>query len=63
MGSDSILADSILIQNTITTIPVNVNGIVDSLDEASPDPGMTFTFKIGSRLIEGDAATTFYGRQ
>ena len=53
LGSESILADSILIQNTITTIPVNVNGIVDSLDEASPDPGMTFTFKIGSRLDRG----------
>ena len=61
LGADAILADSILIQNTITTIPVNVNGIVESLNDVSPGPGMTFTFKIGSRLIEGDAATTFYG--
>jgi len=61
LGVDGIVADSILIQNTITTIPVNVNGIVESRDEVSPEPGMTFTFKIGSRLIEGDAATAFFG--
>ena len=59
--ASAIAADSILIQNTITTIPVNVNGVVESRDEISPEPGMTFTFKIGSRLIEGDAATVFYG--
>ena len=34
LGTESILADSILIQNTITTIPVNVNGIVELLDDA-----------------------------
>ena len=51
------LADSILIQNTITTIPVNVNGIVESLS----GPAADFTFMIGSREIRGDATTVFYG--
>ena len=32
LGTETILADSILIQNTITTIPVNVNGIVELLN-------------------------------
>ncbi len=57
LGVDGIVADSILIQNTITTIPVNVNGIVESLSGAAGD----FTFLIGSRDIRGDATTVFYG--
>jgi len=61
LGSDAVLADSILIQNTTTTIPVNVNGIVEVLGGDSLAPGMTFTFKVGSRVIQGDTATTFYG--
>jgi len=58
LTADAINADLITIQNTNTWIPVNVNGIVDSLDkEALP----VFTFKIGSREIRGDAATRFFG--
>ena len=57
LGVDGIVADSILIQNTITTIPVNVNGIVESLS----GPAGAFTFLIGSREIHGDATTVFYG--
>jgi hypothetical protein len=57
LGVDGLVADSILIQNTITTIPVNVNGIVDNLsgDAAS------FAFFIGSREIRGDGTTVLYG--
>ncbi len=57
----SIEADSILIQNTNTWIPVNVNGIVADLGKTSPSAGFDFTFQIGSQLIQGDANTTFYG--
>ena len=57
LGVDGIVADSILIQNTITTIPVNVNGIVESLS----GPAGAFRFLIGSREIRGDATTVFYG--
>ncbi|MFO7693311.1 MAG: DUF5666 domain-containing protein [Vicinamibacterales bacterium] len=57
LGADGIIADSILIQNTITTIPVNVNGVVESLSGTEGD----FSFLIGSREIQGDASTVFYG--
>ena len=56
-----IAADSILIQNTNTSIPVNVNGIVESLDGDPLAPEMTFTFKIGSRVIQGNGETDFFG--
>ena len=55
-----IQADSIVIQNTNTWVPVNVNGIVESLDETAPTTGYTFTFKVGSRLIQGDTSTKIY---
>jgi hypothetical protein len=54
-------AESILIQNTNTWIPVNVNGIVESLNGPPLAAGMTFSFKIGSRVIQGNAATAFSG--
>jgi hypothetical protein len=60
----AIAADSILIQNMNTWIPVNVNGIVEELDkdaEVTDFPEITFTFKIGGRLIGGDGLTKFYG--
>ena len=57
LGVDGIIADSILIQNTITTIPVNVNGIVENLSGEAT----SFTFFIGSREIRGDTSTVFYG--
>jgi len=57
LGVDGIVADSILIQNTITTIPVNVNGIVENLS----GDATSFTFFIGSREIRGDTSTVFYG--
>jgi hypothetical protein len=53
----SLLASFIEIQNTITTIPVNVNGVVDDLTRSAAG----FEFEIGSRLIKGDANTAFFG--
>lgn len=55
-GSD-LRASLIRIQNTNTWIPVEVNGVIDSL---SGDATL-FQFKIGSRLVKGDALTTFFG--
>jgi len=56
-----VAADSILIQNTNTWIPVNVNGIVESLAGDPLAPEMTFTFKIGSRVIQGNDETEVFG--
>ena len=56
-SGSSLLASTIMVQNTITTIPVNVNGIIDDLS-GSED---AFQFEIGSRLIKGDADTEFFG--
>jgi hypothetical protein len=58
LAVDAISADLITIQNTNTWVPVNVNGIVDSLNKAALP---AFTFKIGSREIRGDANTRFFG--
>ena len=53
----NLLATSIEIQNTDTTIPVNVNGVIDSVTGSAAN----FQFKIGSRIIKGDALTVFFG--
>jgi hypothetical protein len=58
LTAEAISAELITIQNTNTWIPVNVNGVVDSLDKTAPP---LFTFKIGSRQIKGDADTGFFG--
>jgi hypothetical protein len=55
-GAD-LRASLIRIQNTTTWIPVEINGVIDSL---SGDASL-FQFKIGSRLVKGDALTTFFG--
>ena len=57
LGVDSIVADSILIQNTNVAIPVNVNGIVDQLSGTSD----SFDFFIDGRKIKGDKTTVFFG--
>jgi hypothetical protein len=57
MAAEVIAADAITIQNTDVTIPVNVNGVVESL---SGDAG-AFEFFIGSRKVKGDDKTIFYG--
>jgi hypothetical protein len=56
-----ILADSITLQNTNEWIPVNVNGIVEVLNTPPPSDGFDFRFQIGSRVIQGDDETKFYG--
>lgn len=55
-GGD-LLASTIEIQNTNTTIPVEINGIIDTVTGTAA----AFQFKIGSRVIKGDASTTFFG--
>jgi hypothetical protein len=55
-GSD-LHASLIRIQNTKTWIPVEINGVIDSLSGNAT----LFQFKIGSRLVKGDALTTFFG--
>ena len=56
-SGSSLLASSIEVQNTITTIPVNVNGIISDLT-GNED---AFEFKIGGRLVKGDEDTEFFG--
>jgi len=57
LGVDSIVADSILIQNTNVAIPVNVNGIVGQLSGTAA----LFDFLIDGRKIKGDKTTVFFG--
>jgi hypothetical protein len=45
------------LQNSNTSIPVEVNGTIDSLAGSAS----AFQFKIGSRLVKGDANTAFFG--
>lgn len=54
-GGD-LLATEIGIQNTNTWVPVEVNGVIDSLVS-----GTVFQFKVGSRLIKGDDLTEWFG--
>ncbi len=56
-SGNNILASSLEIQNTNTTIPVNVNGVIDTLSGSAA----TFQFKIGSRIVKGDTFTIFFG--
>ena len=56
-SGNNILATSVEIQNTNTTIPVNVNGVIDTLSGSAA----TFQFKVGSRIVKGDAFTIFFG--
>jgi len=57
LGVDSIVADSVLIQNTNVAIPVNVNGIVGQLSGTLE----LFDFLIDGRKIKGEKTTVFYG--
>jgi hypothetical protein len=52
-----IAASTVRIQNTNTTIPVNVNGVIDSLTGGAT----AFEFKIGSRVVKGDGFTQWFG--
>jgi hypothetical protein len=55
-GAD-LRASTIRIQNTTTWIPVEVNGVIDSLSGTAA----LFQFRIGSRLVKGDTLTVFFG--
>lgn len=57
MSGDTFTARRVELQNSNTTLPVNINGILDSLTGTAS----AFQFKIGSRLVKGDAMTTFFG--
>jgi hypothetical protein len=57
VSGSELRASLIRIQNTNTWIPVEVNGVIDSLAGDST----LFQFKVGSRLVKGDALTTFFG--
>jgi hypothetical protein len=56
-SGSSVAASSVRIQNTNTTIPVNVNGVIDSLTGSAA----AFEFKIGSRVVKGDTFTQWFG--
>lgn len=56
-AASDLAASLIRIQNTNTWIPVEVNGVIDSVTGTAA----LFQFKIGSRLIKGDDLTIFFG--
>jgi hypothetical protein len=57
LSGDTFTATRVEMQNSNTAIPVEVNGIVDSVTGTAS----AFQFRIGSRVIKGDAQTTFFG--
>jgi hypothetical protein len=57
MSGGTFTATTVEIQNTNTAIPVEVNGVIDSLSGTAS----SFQFKIGSNTIQGDSSTTFFG--
>jgi Domain of unknown function (DUF5666) len=56
-SGDAINATLVELQNSQVDIPVEVNGVIDTLTGSASD----FQFKIGSRVVKGDANTTFFG--
>jgi hypothetical protein len=57
LAGDSFTASEVRIQNTNVDVPVNVNGVIDSVTGSAS----AFQFKIGSRVVKGDAQTQFFG--
>lgn len=57
LAGDSFTASRVELQNSNTTLPVNVNGTIDTVTGTAG----AFQFNIGSRRIRGDAATLFFG--
>lgn len=53
--SAGLLATTVQIQNTNTSIPVELNGIVENFELTATG----FQFDVGSQLIKGDGTTTF----
>lgn len=56
-SGDAVAARQVEMQNDRVDAPVEVNGVIDSLSGAAA----AFQFKIGSRLVKGDATTAFFG--
>jgi hypothetical protein len=57
LTGDQMTATLVELQNSNTSIPVEVNGVIDTLTGSSSG----FSFKVGSRLVKGDANTAFFG--
>lgn len=56
-SGDAINATLVELQNSQVDIPVEVNGVIDTVTGTAS----AFQFKIGSIVLEGDANTTFFG--
>ena len=56
-SNGSLLASSVEIQNDITTLPVNINGVVS----AKKGTSASFEFSVDGRLVKGDSNTQFFG--
>jgi uncharacterized protein DUF5666/carboxypeptidase-like protein len=57
LAGDSFTATVVEMQNSNVTVPVEVNGVIDSVTGTAS----AFQFKIGSRVIKGDNLTGFFG--
>jgi hypothetical protein len=57
LSGDQFTAAIVELQNSNTALPVEVNGVIDTLTGTAS----AFQFNIGSRVIKGDAQTTFFG--
>jgi hypothetical protein len=57
MSGDAITATHVELQNSNVDIPVEVNGLIDTLTGTAA----AFQFKIGSIVVKGDAASAFFG--
>lgn len=57
LTGDSFTATEVRIQNSNLNVPVNVNGVIDTVTGSAS----AFQFKIGSRVIKGDGQTEFFG--
>lgn len=57
LSGDTFTASSVELQNSNAAIPVEVNGVIDTLTGTAS----SFQFKIGSRVIRGDSTTAFFG--
>jgi hypothetical protein len=57
LAGDTFTATRVELQNSQTTVPVEVNGTIDSLTGSAA----AFQFKVGSRVVKGDASTAFFG--
>jgi uncharacterized protein DUF5666 len=57
LSGETFTAALVELQNSQTTLPVEVNGTIDSLAGSAS----AFQFNVGSRVVKGDAATAFFG--